>query len=87
MALDGFGQIILQLQGELIVHVDLNRREQKLADSEYGYPFHGCLTGEGVAGALERQGQRVREVRLGGHTLQIHSQMHDRLGNLRAARH
>ena len=39
---------------------------------------------ERAAGALERQRQRIGEIRLGGHALQVHAEVHDGLRDLRA---
>ena len=43
LLLDRAGQIILQLQRQLIVHVDLDGDEQELAHPQYRYAVHALL--------------------------------------------
>ena len=40
---DPVSQVVLQAEGEPVVHVHLNGGEQKLAHLQNGNPIHGCL--------------------------------------------
>ena len=78
------GQVVLQRHREAVVHVHLDGDQEAVAHLEDRDAFHArphAVRGarsDGQPGCAERDGEGVRERRLGDHVLQIDAEVHDR---------
>jgi len=68
------------------VHIDLDGDEQELAHPQNRYPLHRLPFRESDAGALQREGKGIGQIRLRRDAVKIDAKMNDGLRNLRTNR-
>ena len=84
---DPLGQVLLQAQRDLVLHVDLDRDEEDVADLEDRNAFH--VSAPGAAGDAARSSRSTcrsasASDRLGGDVAELDAERDDGLGDLRA---